>query len=121
MQEYCSENKNEEMLKVGLKWFEELRESEASELYARNPHELMRALEVMTILECGEMIIHACLARKASNSFLNFDRLDYPEINPPEWQKWVTTRLEDEDVKVGEKPLDYWGDYEENYNKHNKV
>ena len=121
MQEYCSENKNEEMLHVGLKWFEELRESEGSELYARNPHELMRALEVMTVLECGEMILHACLARKASNSFLNFDRLDYPEINPPEWQKWITTRLEDGDVKVGEKSLDYWGDYEENYKRHNRI
>jgi len=81
----------------------------------------MRALEVMTVLECGEMIIHACLARKASNSYLNFSRFDYPVVDPPAWQKWITTRLEDGDVKIGEKHLDYWGDYEEEYNKHNGI
>ncbi|MBW1803255.1 MAG: hypothetical protein JRJ85_21310, partial [Deltaproteobacteria bacterium] len=71
MQEYCGEPKSEQLLNLGLKWFEELKEGEASEVCARNPHELMRSLEALTVLTCGEMIMHACLARRASNSFLN--------------------------------------------------
>ena len=42
-------------------------------------------------------------------------------FDPPEWQKWITVKLEDGDVKIGEKHLDYWGDYEEEYNKHNEI
>ncbi|MBW1799685.1 MAG: FAD-dependent oxidoreductase [Deltaproteobacteria bacterium] len=118
MQDYCGALKNEQLLKLGLKWFDELREGEATEIRARNPHELMRCHETLTALTCGEMIMHACLARKASNSFLNFTRLDYPEVNPPEWHRWITTRLEDGDVRVGELPIDYWGSFEENYEAH---
>ena len=119
MQDYCGEYKNKELLTIGLKWLNELREAEASQLFARNPHELMRAQEVMTLFDCGEMIIHACLARRASNRFLNFYRLDYPDLDPPEWQKWITTRLDQGTVKFGDQPLDYWGDYEANYTKYN--
>ncbi len=124
MQDYCGEPKNEGLLRLGLKWIEELREGEASTVYARNPHELMRSLEVLTMLTVGEMIMHACLARKASSSYLNFTRLDYPEVDPLEWHKWITTRLEGGEVKVGERPIDYWllppnaSSYEENYEAH---
>jgi hypothetical protein len=45
--------------------------------------------------------MHASLARKASNSALEFKRLDYPEMDPSEWNKLVTIRLENGDIKVG--------------------
>ena len=118
MQDYCGEHKNEQLLNLGLKWFKELKEVEASEVYARNPHELMRSLEALTVLTVGEMIMHACLARKAGNSFLNFTRLDYPEVDPPEWHKWITTKLDNGDVKIGELPIDYWGSFKDNYEEH---
>ena len=120
MQEYCGEQKNEELLLLGLKWFGELREAEASELCARNPHELMRALETMSALTCGEMIIHACLARKASNTFLGFSRLDYPETNPPAWNTWIASRLNEGSVMTREVPMKYWGDLEAEYSRHNE-
>ena len=87
---------------------------------ARNPHELMRALEVQDILTCGQIVAHACLARKASNSWLSFERLDYPEDDPPEWRKWVTVRSDGDGVQVGELPLDYYGSVEDNYEAHNR-
>ena len=124
MQDYCGEPKNERLLRLGLKWIGELREGEAATVYARNPHELMRSLEVLTMLTVGEMIMHACLARKASSNYLNFTRLDYPEVDPLEWHKWITTRLDGGEVKVGERPIDYWllppnaSSYEENYEAH---
>jgi succinate dehydrogenase/fumarate reductase flavoprotein subunit len=109
---------------MGLRWFNSIRESEASKAYVRNPHELARTLECLTHITVGEIIMHASLARKASNSALEFKRLDYPETDPPEWNKLVTIRLEDGDIKVGEMPLNYWllqpnaPTYEENYKKH---
>jgi succinate dehydrogenase/fumarate reductase flavoprotein subunit len=70
------------------------------------------------------MIIHASLARKASSNTLDFKRIDYPETDPPEWNKFITTRLENGEVKVGELPFQYWllppnaPTYKENYKQH---
>jgi hypothetical protein len=64
------------------------------------------------------MIMETSRARKASNSYLGFIRADYPEVDPPEWNKWITVRLEGDEIKTGELPLDYYGDLKENYEKH---
>ena len=120
MQDYCGDTKTEELMNIGLKSLGEIKEAEASTLCTRNPHELMRTLEVLDILTCCEIITHACLARKASNRWLSFERLDYPEDDPPQWRKWVTLKLEDNEVKVGELSLDYYGSLKENYEAHRK-
>jgi hypothetical protein len=80
----------------------------------------MRSLEDLSILKFSQLIIHASLARKASSRALNFQRIDYPQMDPPEWNKWITLKLENDEVKVGELPLAYWGDFKENYEAHNK-
>ncbi|MFX1513047.1 MAG: FAD-dependent oxidoreductase [Promethearchaeota archaeon] len=118
MQDYCGDNKTEELLKIGLKTLEEIENSEGSEIFARNPHELMRALEVLNILTCAKIIIHSCLARKASSNWINFKRLDYPKLDPPEWRKWVVLNLENNEVKVNQLPLDYYGSLKDNYEKY---
>ncbi len=118
MQDYCGEVKSEEWLKLGLKWFEEIEAGEAATAFARNPHELVRVLEVFNIITNGQMIMEACRARKASNTALGFTRSDYPEVNPPEWQKWVTIKQDQGKVKTGELPLDYHGDLKKNYKAH---
>ena len=118
MQDYCGLTKNEQLLNLGLRWLDEIRVGEAAELYARNPHELMRAHEVLNILTVGEMVIHASLARKATNKALGFERSDYPENDPLEWRKLITIRLENGKVKVGELPLNFWGSLKENYKVH---
>jgi len=89
-----------------------------------NPHELMRILESLSRITVGEMIMHASLSRKASSKPLDFNRIDYPHIDPPEWDKFVTTKLENGEVRVGELPFNYWllppnaPTYEENYEQH---
>ena len=45
--------------------------------------------------------MHASLSRKASSKPLDFNRIDYPHIDPPEWDKFVTTKLENGEVRVG--------------------
>jgi succinate dehydrogenase/fumarate reductase flavoprotein subunit len=124
MQDYCGEYKNEETLKMGLRWLDSIKESEASQVYARNPHELMRTVECLTRITVGEVMMQASLNRKASSKFLEFKRLDYPAMDPKEWNKLITLRLEKGDVKAGEHPLDYYllapnaPTFEENYRKH---
>lgn len=120
MQNYCGEIKNEELLKIGLIWLNDLRENEVPKLYATNPHKLGRALDVIDILTCDEMIIHASLARKASSNFFGFTRLDYPQVDPPEWRKWITIKQENGEVKIGELPIDFWRPLKDNYEAHNK-
>ena len=71
--------------------------------------------------------MQASLARKASSLLLDFKRLDYPEVDPPEWNKIVTLRQENNNIKVGELPLRYWllppyaPSCEENYRKHSEL
>lgn len=127
MQDYCGEFKSEPILKTGLKWIRSIRESEAPTAYARNPHELCRVLECHTHMTIAEIIMQASLARKASSALLDFKRLDFPETDPPEWNKIVTIRLEKEIIKVGELPLKYYllppyaPSYEANYRDHSEL
>ena len=124
MQDYCGQYKNAETLQVGLRLLQEIRESEAATVYAANPHELARAAECQSIITAGEAVIHASLARKASSALQSFVRLDYPSVDPPEWQKLLPIKLADGEVTVGELPLDYHlrppyaSTYEENYRLH---
>lgn len=124
MQDYCGQYKHEETLRMGLRLLNELRECEASKAYAANPHELVRTLECHTLITVGEMIMHACRARKASSVWLNFFRLDYPQLDPPEWHKFLVIRLEGDKVVVRDLPHRYHllppyaPTYEENYRLH---
>ena len=127
MQEYCGSYKTEETLKIGLSLLEDLKNGEAASARAVNPHELARLLECHSIITVGEIIINASLTRKASNPRLGFVRLDYPEMDPPEWRKLLPIKLADGKVAVRELALDhhlkdpYVPAYEENYKKHCEI
>jgi succinate dehydrogenase/fumarate reductase flavoprotein subunit len=120
MQDYCGDVKCESKLKIGARWLKDLNDNEARKLQARNPHELMRAMEALNTVTVSQMIINASLARKASNSILGFQRSDYPMVNPPEWNKFITLRLEQDAVKIGELPIDYGSPLAENYARYSK-
>jgi succinate dehydrogenase/fumarate reductase flavoprotein subunit len=108
MQIYCGAYKSERMLQTGLWWLNSARQSEACNTYVRNPHELGRYLECLTRLTLSEIIINASLARKASSNILDFHRVDHPAVDPMEWRKYVTLRLQDNRVVIGDMPLDYY-------------
>lgn len=118
MQNYCGELKNDELLKLGLMWIEDLQKNEASRVGVDNPHKLMRTLEVYNILTCDKMILHASMARKASNPVMGFARQDDSEMDPAEWKKWIVLRNEDGAVKTRDLPLDFWAPLADNYEKH---
>jgi succinate dehydrogenase/fumarate reductase flavoprotein subunit len=119
MQNYCSEPKNEELLHLGKLWLKDIEKNVFPEVSAPNPHMLMRILESFNILYCDEPIIEACLARKASSKSLGFVRQDYPDVDPPEWHKFITVEQKDSQVRVGELPIGIGGPLNDNYEKHN--
>lgn len=121
LQDYCGDIKTEELMTLGLKYLAEIKEGEASTIFARNPHELMRAIEALDVLTCAEMVIHASMGRKASSDSLGFERLDYPVDDPEEWRKWISIKLLDEQVVTRELPLDYYGSLHENYEKRKNI
>ena len=108
------------MLNIGLDSLNEIQDVFAPRLYALDPHKLMRGIEDLSLLTHAQIIIHASLARKASSHALPFFRIDYPEIDPPQWNKFITVKLENNEVKVGELPLNHWGNLKANYEAHNR-
>ena len=120
MQDHCGAIKSEGLLDSGLATLESLKKNDVPCMRARNPHELIRTLEVLNVLANAELVLHACLARRASAEFLLFERSDYPEMDPPAWQKFVTVRLQSGKVVEGDAPMDYYGSLEEGYRANNQ-
>lgn len=124
MQDYAGRFKNEATLNLGLRLLNELKENEAARTCAANPHELGRVQECFSLIATGQMVMHASLARKCSCEYLDFHRLDYPQLSPRNWDKLLPIRLDDGYVKVRDLPLDYHlkppyaSTYEDNYQKH---
>ena len=63
----------------------EVREDLEQRMIVRNAHELMRALEVHSILDCAEMAARASLFRTESRWGLYHHRVDYPETDNDNW------------------------------------
>jgi succinate dehydrogenase/fumarate reductase flavoprotein subunit len=120
MQYYCSEFKSENLLNMGLVTLRRIEEKSVPLLYAMDPHKLMRSLEDVSLLTYAQIIIQAMLARKASSIPLDFQRIDYPTLDPPEWNKYLTIKLENGKVKIGELPPAFWGNMKKQYEAHNK-
>jgi succinate dehydrogenase/fumarate reductase flavoprotein subunit len=119
MQYFCSEYKTESLFDMGLKTLRRIEEKWVPALFASDPHKLMRSLEDLSILAHARIILHASLARKASSQFLNFRRIDYPQLDPPEFHRFITVKQANDKVQVGERPLDYWGNLKANYEANN--
>jgi succinate dehydrogenase/fumarate reductase flavoprotein subunit len=120
MQFFCTEFKTESLLKMGLDALKEIEEVHVPRLYALDPHKLMRSVEDFSLLTHGQIIMNAALARRSSSMMLNHFRIDYPKLDPPEWHKYLTIKLENGKVKTSELPQKYWGDMKANYEAHNK-
>lgn len=73
----------------------EVREDMEQGMMARDSHELMRAMEVASILDCADMAAFASLYRKESRWGLYHARVDYPEQNDAEWKCHVLLSKKD--------------------------
>ncbi|MCE9662010.1 fumarate reductase/succinate dehydrogenase flavoprotein subunit [Halomonas sp. M5N1S17] len=75
-------------------------------LQATDPHELLRALEVHSIIDCAEMAARASLYRTESRWGLYHYRVDCPEQNDADW--FCHTRLykdENGNMAHGKRPV----------------
>ncbi|WP_020175606.1 fumarate reductase/succinate dehydrogenase flavoprotein subunit [Methyloferula stellata] len=59
--------------------------ADLGQLVARDPHELMRALELQSILDCADLAAAASLYRTESRWGLYHLRVDYPETDNENW------------------------------------
>ena len=120
MQYFASEFKTERLLKMGLEEIERIEAESVPQLFALDPHKLMRSIEDLSMIEFAKIFIQASLARKASSIPLDHKRIDYPEVDPAQWDKFLTLKLENDQIKLGELPQCFWGDMKEQYEAHNK-
>jgi len=89
--DYLQPPKVRAKMEIGLQRFAEIR-ADLDQLKARNPHELMRAMEVYAILDCAELAAHASLYREESRWGLYHYRTDYPGRNDAEWFAFVEVK-----------------------------
>ncbi len=101
--DYVGYFKSEGLMQQGLKTLLELRKAYLSSLAAKNPHELMRCLEVRNIFDMAEMHIRASLMRKETRhrrvGLFPHYRVDYPETDPA-WEKLIVVRREDGEMRL---------------------
>ena len=119
MQYYAGEFRSEELLDLGLEELERIRQNAVPQLYAVDPHKLMRSLEDLSMMDYAEIILHAMKERKLTSPSLRIDRVDYPKNDPAEENSYLTLRLEDGEVKYKRVPIRYWGNMKEQYEAHN--
>ncbi len=90
---YVGQLKSEGKLREGLRRLGSLRRVFLPQLIAKNPHYLMRCLEVRNIMDLAELHIQACLERKETRG--NHIRLDYPDQDPSRDSMITYQRMED--------------------------
>lgn len=82
--DYLTPPKVTAKMRIGQRRLAEVR-GDLELLYARDPHELLRALEVQSILDCAEMAAAASLFREESRWGFYHLRVDYPERDDTNW------------------------------------
>jgi succinate dehydrogenase/fumarate reductase flavoprotein subunit len=99
MNDYVGEVRSEPQLRAGLKYLRDLRKTALQTLRAVNAHTLMRALETLDLMECGEAVFLSALERKESRP--PHVRSDCPFTNPLLQDRFVTIRREKGDWQIG--------------------
>lgn len=82
--DYVAPPKTAAKLSLAVRAFDRMRD-EIAEMGARNPHELMRAVEVSFIRDCAEMAARSSLTRTESRWGLYHDRADLPVRDDAQW------------------------------------
>ncbi len=103
--DYLQPPKNPHKMKIGLNKFVNYYDS-LNIMGARDPHELMRCMEVHFIRDCAEMAARASLYRKESRWGLYHYRIDYPEKNNEEWFCHVNIKKEADNMTLFKRPVE---------------
>lgn len=120
MQYFVSEYKDETMFNMALEEIKRIEENAVPQLYALDPHKLMRSLEDLSMIEHAKIVINAMKERKFTNPQLGIERVDYPENDVEESNNYLTMYLENDEIKFARVPIRYWGNMKEQYEAHNQ-
>lgn len=90
--------RSETLLKAGLKYLRDLKRKVINTIVAEDSHNLMRVLEVIDLIDCGEIIFLTALERKETRGL--HIRSDFPFTNPLLHDKFLTIRQEKGDIKL---------------------
>jgi succinate dehydrogenase/fumarate reductase flavoprotein subunit len=83
--DYLQPPKVTRKFELGQRRLAEVRDDMETRMIARNAHELLRALETQSIVDCADMAAHASLYRTESRWGLYHLRTDYPEKDNENW------------------------------------
>jgi succinate dehydrogenase/fumarate reductase flavoprotein subunit len=104
--DYLQPPKVTRKMEIGLERILQVK-ADLSRLSARDPHELLRALEVHSIVDCAEMAARASLFRKESRWGLYHYSVDHPERDDENW--FCHSRLYKDDaglMQTAKRPVD---------------
>jgi succinate dehydrogenase/fumarate reductase flavoprotein subunit len=94
MIDYCGHTRSESLLSAGLDVIKRLKNKARSSLCAGNAHELMHCLEVLNLIDAGELVMEGAYDRCETRGL--HVRSDYPLTNPLLTDKYhVVRRAED--------------------------
>ena len=82
---------------------EEIRNELLPRMSAKDPHYLMKSIEVREIALVSELFLRASLMRKESRA--GHFRADYPERDNENWLCWIIAYQEGDDIKLDKKPV----------------
>ena len=99
MWDYAGQVRSRTLLEAGLDALQQLKGKVYTGVIAKNPHELMRCLEVLNLIELGELVFITANDRKETRG--KHIRPDYPFTNPL-LEKLLIVK------KVNEKPVLEW-------------
>lgn len=102
MCDYAGNVRNESLLQQGLSHLRRLKEKADTTMIARNQHELWRCLEVLNMLDIGELVFIMASDRKETRGL--HVRPDYPFTNPVLDQAHIIRM-------VDSKPVIQWRSY----------
>ena len=101
MHDYAGFVRSEALLEQGQKHLERIKDRAYTTMIARNPHESSHCLEVLNLLDLGELTFTAAGERKETRG-KNIRRYDYPLANPVLSSKSLVVRY------VSGKPVAEW-------------
>jgi len=119
MQYYVGGYRSEHLFDLALEEIRQIEEYAVPQLYALDPHKLMRSLEDLSLIEHAKIAIQAMKERRLTARELNVQRLDYPDSDPEELKYYLLLRQEDGETKFERLPIRFWGNMKEEYEKHN--
>jgi len=104
MEFYCGEKRTGQGLRWGIQRLTDIRRSVL--MKAENPHELMRCMEVKSLIENALMVMRSSLEREESRPIpFEFHRIDFPNQDDKNWFTFLGIRQENGEYKLSKLPI----------------